>query len=194
ANGAKIDGMTDIGPALAASMAQCNAANGNACTVLVPAGGPNGAYWANGTDGVTLASGVTLILQGNLNLQTTLVTPNVNVNIIGSDGGNDAVSFASPNQTASITVDSNAHGVLGTAVTVTPSGSNFGVTQAFTPSTMAGLYAGTWITVAGPLTCNITSLTRVSNRVTATLPSSCHIPPGVPVTIAGVADSTFNGS
>jgi hypothetical protein len=194
ANGAKIDGATDIGPALAASMAQCNVTNGSACTVLIPSGGPNGAYWANGTDGVTLANNVTLVLQGNLNLQTTLVTPNVNVNIIGSDGGNSAVQFAGPNQTASITVPSADNGVLGTAVTVTPTSGNFGVTQAFTPSTMAGLYANTWITIAGPLTCSITSLTRVSNLVTATLSSSCHIPPGVPVIVAGVTDSTFNGS
>src|SRR6185437_14229525 len=191
ANGAKIDGTTDIGPALAASMAQCNVTNGSSCTVLVPSGGPNGDYWANGTDGVTLANGVTLILQGNLNLQTTLVTPNVNVNIIGSDGGNDAVQFASPNQVASITVPSADHGVLGTAVS-TPDGTPLVVT--FTPSTMAGLYANTWITVAGPLTCNITSLTRVSNLVTVTLSSSCHIPPGVPVTVAGVTDGSFDGS
>src|SRR6185437_13239328 len=145
ANGAKIDGVTDIGPALAASMAQCNVAAGNSCTVLIPGGGPSGAYWANGTDGVTLAANVTLMVQGKLNLQTTLVTPNVSLNIIGSDGGNAGVQFAAPNQTATITVPAADHGVLGTAVSVTPTSGNFGVTQAFTPSTMAGLYPKTWI-------------------------------------------------
>ena len=196
ANGAVIDGVTDIGPAVVASEAQCNAANGNSCTILLPCTGPNGCYWANGTDGQIGASGgyFTFLLQGNLHLQTTLSNANVEVNIIGSDGGTNGVQFASPNQTASITVPSTDHGVLGTAVTVTPTSGNFGVTQAFTPSTMEGLYANTWITIAGPLTCNITSLTRVSNLVTATLPSSCHIPPGVAITVAGVTDSTFNGT
>src|SRR6185437_11796592 len=122
------------------------------------------------------------------------VTPNVSLNIIGSDGGNAGVQFAAPNQTATITVPAADHGVLGTAVSVTPTSGNFGVTQAFTPSTMAGLYPKTWITIAGPLTCNITSLSRVSNLVTATLSGSCHIPPGVPVIIAGVTDTSFDGS
>lgn len=195
ANGAVIDGATDIGPALATSISQCNSANGNSCTVLLPCTGPNGCFWANGSDGVTLASGVTLILQGILHLQTSLVTGNHAVNIIGGDGGYDGVQFGAPNQIGQISVNSAANGVLGTAVTVTPnSSSNFGVAQTFTPSTMTGLYAGTWITVAAPTTCAISTISRTSNVVSATLSASCHIPPGVPLTVAGVTDPSFNGA
>ena len=187
AYGAVIDGATDIESALQAAW---NAMPSSGGTVLLPCTG-SGCYWANPTTFNWGSHPGTIILQGNLTVGTTLALPlNLAVNLIGQDGAAINPQFVSPGQQASVSAPSTT-GTLGTAVSTTP-GTSDAVT--FTPSTMTGLYAGTVITVAGPTTCTITSLTRTNNFVTAQLSSSCHIPPGVPITVAGVTDTSFNGS
>ena len=69
-----------------------------------------------------------------------------------------------------------------------------GYPQTFTPSSMGCMAAGGNISVGGPTTCSISSITRSNNQVTATLAGSCHIPPNTGLSVSGVADSTFNGS
>ena len=102
-----------------------------------------------------------------------------------------------------LTLDANA--VVGMTNT---SGNLIGRIVQFTPSTMTGLVAGSSyyntnsiiggtgasITVTDKLTCNITSATRTSNVITATISTQCHIPVGALITVAGASDSTFNGS
>lgn len=74
------------------------------------------------------------------------------------------------------------------------SGWVMGATTLFTPSNMSGLISGSAISVAGTISCSITSVTRSANKVTAQLSSTCHIPADVAVTVAGVSDSSFNGT
>jgi hypothetical protein len=59
---------------------------------------------------------------------------------------------------------------------------------------MTGIYPGAGLTVAGTTTCTFATATRASNIVTAQFSSSCHIPAGVNVTIAGGSDTSFDGT
>ncbi len=188
AYGAVIDGTTDIGSALQSALNAASANGGG--TILLPCGN-TGCYLANST---TLTwpttAPVTLKIQGTLKNGTTFALPlNKYVNVIGSDGASP-VQFQSPSQYAAISGPTN-YTTLGTAVSTAVGTAD---TVTFTPGSMTGLYAGTEITVANVTTCTINTITRTANVVTATFTGSCHIPIGVPVTVAGVTDTSFDGA
>ena len=185
AYGAKNDNATDIGPALQSAF---NAAVPYG-TIVLNCKTP-GCYWANPTTFNWGSKSVTLELEGTLRLGTTLQLPSgIAENIVGINGAGFP-QFAGPATWASINGVTTT-GTLGTDIS-TPDGTASTVT--FRPSTMAGLYAGTMITVAENATCNISTVSVSNNLVTATFSSACDIPPGVPVTVTGVANAVFNGS
>ena len=139
---------------------------------------------------------ITLFLQGQLRTGTTFTIPNYPpVNIIGRSG-NSTSQFQGPGETASVFArpitggGAPATGTLGTTISTT----GLSTLATFTPSTMQGLVPGAAIDVVGTITCNLSSITRANNVVTATFSSACHIPAGVAITVAGVTDSSFNGA
>lgn len=186
AGGAICNGSTDIGPAIQAAITALPAKGG---TILIP-GNPAACYWAN-PQSLTWGTHqlITLKVQGQLETGTTLTLPG-QVFLVG-DGGALGSQFQLSGNTAQFSGPSTT-GTLGTAVL------GNGTAQTFTPSTMTGLYVGTAITIAETVTCNITTITRSNNQVVASVsPSSsstCHIPPGAQVTIAGVSDTSFDGT
>ncbi len=195
--GATCDGVTDIGPALQAAV---NALPNGGGEILIP-GSPTPCYWANPTAFTWGSHGlITLFIQGELHVGTTFVIPSGTypVNLIGKGGAGSGAQFQVAGEIANITehpLTGTGTGLLGTAITSLPNMPNGGGSSyTFTPSNMNGLYPGTVITVSDYLTCTPTSVTRTNNRVTAVFPSSCHIPAGVVVTVAGMADVSFNGT
>jgi hypothetical protein len=193
AGGAVCDGVTDIGPAMQAAVNALPSTGGEIQLV----GSPVACYWANPNSITwgTHTGPITLLLQGELHVGTTLTFPSGVVHLIGKSGAGLA-QFQGPGETAWIyehPLTGTGTGTLGTAIAV-PSMPTAGSSVTFTPSNMNGLYAGTAITVAGTLTCSVTSVTRNNNQVTAAFSSGCHIPPGTTVTVAGMTDTSFNGS
>jgi hypothetical protein len=174
--GATCDGVTDDTAALQAAITAINSTGGKIGTF-------GNCYFANPAQLVWGNSKTILISgQGSWTVGTTFDIPN-SVHIFG-DGGGQGTQFQSrPLFTINgkITV-----GTLGTATAIG--------TATFTPSSMTGIVPGAAISVAGSQTCTITSVARASNKVTATLNSSCRTPAGTQVTIAGVTDTSFNGS
>ena len=186
AYGLKNDNSTDIGPAMQAAF---NAAAPSG-TILLNCKSP-GCYWANPTALNWGTKTVTLLVEGTIRTGTTIALPHgLSENIVGNNGGQSVAQFAGPEMWASINGPSTT-GTLGTAVN-TADGTAATVT--FSPSTMTGLYAKTEITLAETTTCTVSSVKRSNNIVTATFSSFCDIPPGVPVTVTGVSDSSFNGA
>jgi hypothetical protein len=196
--GAVCDNSTDIGPALQAAITALPSTGGE---ILIP-GSPTPCYWNPGTSplsGLTSKTGaVTFYVQGQLHTETTIEIPNTSnkVNFIGRSGA-AGQSFQGPGQAAVIVVrpkSKNGYysGTLGTAVSTTP---GVGSVVTFTPpGGIVGLYANTTITVGETISCSLASVSRASGKVTASISSACHIPPNMPVTVAGVTDSSFNGA
>ena len=194
AYGLVADGLTDIGAAVQAAWN----ASGGLGTVLLPCNTSSGCYWANPNTMSWGTMGGTLLLQGNIRFGTTLATPtNLGVVIAGDDGhpvGAGQTSFSSAAQYAALSFP-NDIGTLGTAVSMTE---GTPTSATFTPSSMTGLLVGSWITVVDPATCSISTVTRYvatngATQTTAQFTGACPIPAGVPITVAGVADSSFNG-
>jgi hypothetical protein len=181
AYGAKCDGATDDTAAFQAALTALGSGGGN---VLVP-GLPQtaGCYLKNPTT-LTFPFGVAIHVQGALKLGSTLTLPSYS-GIVG-EGGSSPMQFGGTGP-AGLIKGASTIGTLGTAVTA-------GTSQAFTPSTMNGIYAGTAITVIGQANCSPTNISRTSNFVTATLPSACHIAPGYNITVSGVTDATYDGT
>jgi len=63
-----------------------------------------------------------------------------------------------------------------------------------TPSSMANIYTGTWLSIADTTSCPVVSMTRTSNVVTAVLNGACHIPAGSMLTVSGMTTTAFNGT
>ncbi len=98
-------------------------------------------------------------------------------------------TISSVASTTSMTLASNWSGSTGSGVTYA------GMPTTFTPSTMNGLAAGAFVNVVDMVTCNISSISRYANVVTAVLSSACHIPANEShFTVAGVADATYDGA
>jgi hypothetical protein len=192
AYGAVIDGVTDIGSALAAATAQACTSSG---VVFLPCGG-SGCYLANGgvlplSNGKSCTSqtGIQYKLQGMLKLGSTLITPD-NTQWM-ADGNGFGGQFVPRGPNANIQAPA-VYGTLGSVVAA-PGAVTF--TPAMTGGTVAQMPVGSAITVAGNTTCSIATITRNSNgTVTATLQTpQCRIPPGTVITVAGVTgDTTFN--
>lgn len=190
--GAVIDGTTDISTALSAAVAQ-------ACTtsdvVLLPCTG-SGCYYSGGSL-PTCSQNVQYKIQGTIKLGSTLVQGYGQPLIC--DGGPQNNTAIGP--TCAITA-SPAHGMLGTAVTSTGSAT---VTPTFLgtchgiPCSASNLPVGSGITTIGTVTCTITSIvgtvyTGLGVDVVATVSTPCRIPQGALATVAGVTDTSFNGS
>lgn len=191
AGGAVCDGTTSH-PIDAALQAALNSMTTYVGGVIQIVGSPSSCYLANPTLLTWPNAPVVLKIQGQLMLGTTLATQ---ADLIGNSGALCADFQPASNQCASISLASGGmSGTLGTAVAV-PSMPTTGTSVTFTPSTMAGLYKGTAITVVDQLSCAISSISQpVSGTATAVMSGSCHIPDGVPITVAGVANSAYNGS
>jgi hypothetical protein len=154
-------------------------------------GSPSSCRWENPTafNWGSKTGAVAIYMQGQISAGTTVKIPRaVNVNFFGRSGAG-YVQFQTAGQAALISVD-QITGTLGTAVAIAD-GANTAVT--ITPSSMAGIYPGTALTIDGPATCNVTSYSRSGNVVTGQLSGACTIPPGSGVCVAGASDSTFNG-
>ncbi|HEV2134197.1 MAG TPA: hypothetical protein VGR47_08030 [Terracidiphilus sp.] len=182
----KNDNATDISPALQTAW---NAAPIGG-TVVLNCKSP-GCYWQDEPAFNWGNSGKTLAIEGVVRTDSTIALPeNVGINLIAAGAGNQVPQFGSNAPWASIN-GANATTTLQTAVN-TPDGTADTVNVTF--GSMTGIYPGSMLTFAENTSCNISSITRSNNLVTATFSSYCDIPPGVPVTVAGVADASFNGS
>ncbi|MGA2674486.1 MAG: hypothetical protein ABSE99_14800 [Terracidiphilus sp.] len=183
-------GTSPIDTALAAATTVAGG-TGASRTVFLPCIG--GCTLSSGNITNTTGALITLRIQGTLNPASTLVVP-PNINLV-CDGGGSPAQFQAPGPICNIN-GPTVYGTLGTATTAI----NTPVT--FTPTFGAGTLAANLpvnsaITIAGTVTCPIASITRTTAsvaNVTATLSSSCRIPPGVNVTIAGVTDSSFDAA
>jgi hypothetical protein len=191
AYGAVIDGATPIDTALASAVAAACTTSG---VVLLPCAG-NGCYLQNGSTLATVNSGVAcanstvvqLRLQGNLILGSTFETPD-QMDLIGEgQGANQSYQMSGPVALVQAPVMS---GTIGTAVSTTNALTTF--TPSFTNGSLANLQPGSAITVAGTMSCPVSSIVRASGVVTATLSATCTIPAGTVVTVAGVTDTSFN--
>ncbi len=191
AYGAVVDGATPIDTALASAVAAACTTSG---VVLLPCAG-NGCYLQNGTTLATTNGGVAcanssvvqLKLEGNLILGSTLETPD-QMDLIGQGQGvNQTYQMSGPVAQIQAPV---VKGTMGTAVSATNIATTF--TPTFTSGSIANMPSGSAITIAGTTACSLSSITRVSGVVTATLSTSCTIPAGTVVTVAGVADTSFN--
>jgi hypothetical protein len=193
AQGAVIDGVTDIGPALIAAQAQ-------ACTtagiVLLPCTG-SGCFLADGTSLATGNSACTgghslqYQLQGTLSLGSTLITPNNSVWVGQGQGLTGSFQMKGP---VSTIVAPQVKGTLGTSVTAsTSTPSTF--TPTFTLGSISNVRRNTAITIADAVSCNISTISRSSTgAIAATVTTPCAIPAGTLITVAGVTDSSFNGT
>jgi hypothetical protein len=198
--GATIDNVTPVDTAL---LAAWNAATGTggSGTVFLPCG-TAGCYLANGSllSTVTTPNNTARIkIQGKLTLGSTWVTPD-NTDII-CDGNGVPQQFQISGPTCFIDAP-HVTGTMGTSTSAINSPTTF--TPTFTAGTSANMPANSAITIAGTVSCPITSVTRTllagtypgigPTNVTAQISGACRIPPGSYITIAGVTDTSFNMS
>jgi hypothetical protein len=188
AYGAVADNATPIDAALLAAWQAANASATAGATVLLPCRG--GCYLQDGTilANATATGNATIRLQGNLRLGSTFETPD-SLTLLGEGGAWSAPQFTNGDTYASIK-GPVVSGTMGTAITAT--GSDVTFTPTFGGGTIDNMKAGTAITVAATTACSISSISRSSGVVTATLSSACTIPAGTTVTVAGVTDTSFN--
>lgn len=189
------DGVTDIGTALQAAYNSVVTSGGEVYMNCIPLA----CYWANPTTfnwGSTGGHQIAIRGKGSLNLGSTVTFPG-GVTPVG-DNGAVPVQFGTGPLFA---INGPATtGTLGTTFTVAtnPATNPPTTAETITPSIMTNIYPNTVLTViphyTGATACVITSVVRASNKVTATMSGVCHIPAGVNVTIAGVTDSSFNGT
>lgn len=199
AYGAVIDGATPIDTALQNAFTAAKALNnGNGATILLPCvgtGASGGCYLQDGSLLNSVPSrDITIKLQGEMTLGSTLVTPG-NTDWV-CDGGGYGQQFQNGSPACTIQAP-NVSGTLGTAITSTNTPVTF--TPTFTYGSIANFHGdtnyGSAITIAGTTACGISSITRTTasyNNVVATLSASCRIPAGTTVTVAGVTDSSFD--
>ncbi|WP_420238562.1 hypothetical protein ACOBR2_02855 [Telmatobacter bradus] len=192
AYGAVIDGTTDITSALQSAMSACPstaATGGQSCTVFLPCAGA-GCSLKNASSLTDTGYGVMkIVLQGKLILGSTLVLPDY-ITLEG-EGGGATIQFEGKGASAQITAPA-AYGTLGTAITSIQASSTF--TPSFSSGSISNMPVNSAITIADTTSCTISSIKRVSGSVTATLSSSCRIPAGSTVTVAGVSDSSFDAT
>jgi hypothetical protein len=181
AYGAACDGVSDD---RAAFQAAINAVGAGGGSILIPGLGA-GCYISNPTllTWPSFTGSLAINVQGKIIFGSTFTALDW-VDFVGH-GGAEGTQFHSAGPTALIQGPSTI-GTLGTNVSA-------GV-QTFTPSTMTGIYAGAAITVVGQAACTMTSVSRTSNVVTATMSSTCHVAPGYYATVAGVSDNSYNGT
>ncbi len=180
------DGIFDNTAAVQATAA---ALGENGGTIYFP--GPN-CYIANPT-GITWRTGVNsrsieLKVSGSISVGSTFINPG-NMDL-GCAGGTYAGQFNTNGPNCGLT-GPNARGTLGTAVTSTGSQT---VTPTYVAGSIANIKVGSYLTIAGNTTCNISTVSRDSSGfVTVTLSANqCRIPPGASIQVAGVADTSFN--
>lgn len=186
--GCKDDKKTDIGPCLQAAV---NAAI-NGGTVELDCKLP-GCIYNNGSDGPINwgNKSITIALEGVIFFQTTDVMPHdlsQTLRCLGAStaqaqwGSEDPwCAIEGPETTATLnTAVSTTDGVLTTAIV--------------TPSSMAGIYPGSMLTITNQVTCSIASVTAANSSVSAKLSSQCDIPAGVPMAVTGSTLACANGS
>lgn len=181
------DSSTDIGPALQAAWNKMlsDTNNGGAqINIISPGSSVVNCLWVNPT---TFSYGsfrsVNINIQGGLQLGTTWSIPS-GVNVTGING--QVNGQFTPANTAFI----NGSHTTGTLTGTTTAGSS----QTVGVSATTSISVGTVITLIDHTTCTPTSLTRATNLITAAFSSACHIPAGVNIVVAGMSDSTFNGT
>jgi hypothetical protein len=181
AYGAACDGVTDDRAAFQLAVNSVGASGGS---ILIPGLGA-GCYIANPTllTWPSFTGSLAINVQGKIIFGSTFTAPDW-VDFVGQ-GGAQGTQFHSAGPTAWIQGPSTI-GTLGTNVST-------GM-QTFTPSTMTGIYPGAAITVVGQAACAITSVSRTSNVVTATMRGACHVAPGYYAMVAGVSDNSYNGT
>ena len=194
--GAVIDGVTDIGPAVQACVNLVNSLHGASGTILFPcvgSGGGPGCYWAN-PSALTPGSGEPIfLLQGGIQLGSTLVAPYWEQ--WKGDSGNEGNSFATGGGQGLFFAPA-VNGTIGTAVSTAPS-TQVTITPTFTNGTIANLPPGSAITIAGTTSSTATA-TRTSvagfGQVVLTTSSAIRIPPGELITITGCSDSSLDST
>jgi hypothetical protein len=177
AYGAKCDGTTDDTAALQGAITALGVYGGQIgiygrCYVANPAQ----LTWGNPWD-------IKLLIQGELLVGNTFIV-GPGIHVVGNGGGyTNQYMQGGPN---AMIMGNGANGTLTTGVSAG--------TASFTPSSMTGIVPGSAISIAANQTCTISTISSASGRITATLSASCRVPAGMNVVIAGVTDTTFNGS
>jgi len=201
--GAVIDNATDIGPAVCSALASYSASRqGQSATIFLPCGGTStGCWWKNpfaACSGVGTNPGFKYVLQGTLNVGTTLMLPGATE--FDGDAGAYGTQFQGTLATG-IVNGPGCYGTLGTAITSTN-----------TPVTITPTFFGT----AGGSACAITNVpanaaitirrtessTASGSRVTVgsngyvtlTTSAAIRISPGTNITVSGCSDTTFNST
>jgi hypothetical protein len=200
--GAVIDNATDIGPAVcSAEQSYSTSRQGQSATIFLPCGGTGTACWWKNPlatcTGVT-GPGFKFVLQGKLNVGTTLMPPDATE--FDGDAGQYGTQFQGT-LASGIVNGPGCYGALGTAITATN-----------TPVTITPTFSGT----AGGSACSITNVpanaaitirrmessTASGSRVTSgsngyvtlTTSTAIRISPGTNITVSGCSDSTFNSA
>ena len=167
--GAVIDGVTDIGPAVQACVNLVNSLNGASGTILFPcvgSGGGPGCYWAN-PSALTPGSGEPIfLLQGGIQLGSTLVAPYWEQ--WKGDWGNEGNAFATGGGQGLFFAPA-VNGTIGTAVSTAPS-TQVTITPTFTNGTIANLPPGSAITIAGTTSSSGYGSTHKRCRIRAGCP------------------------
>ena len=193
AYGAKIDNVTDIGPAIQACLNQSYPGTyvaSNSYTVLLPCGDV-ACYWDNPSKlTVPTGSGYRMILQGYLRLGSTLVN-DPRLNWYGAPPG-EGVQFQPG--TPGLISGPVVYGTLGTAVSTEDAAVT--ITPTFTSGDIAHLPAGAAITIGETKTASATAARVVGPSgygvVTLTLSSYARYLPMEVLTVSGCSDTSFN--
>ena len=198
AYGAHIDGSTPIDTAFQAAINDATTISGGTGTVLLPcvgAGGGAGCFLQNPSI-LTSSRNVKIVLQGSLQLGSTLALPSW-----GSwygDGGAGPGQFQT-GVTPAVIYGPLCFGTLGTGITTA------GVANVITP-TFTGTVNGTACSIANlPINSSITiaanaAVAATAARITSgsyglttyTLSSALRVPPGEIVSVTSCSDSSFD--
>jgi len=202
--GAVIDGVTDIGPAVQACVNLINALYGGTGTIFFPcigASGHAGCYWANSSALTAPSTGfVAFKIQGTIQLGSTFVGYGWENNIYG-DGGGNTLQFQAGTLVGSFE-GANCYGTLGTAITsantatqltINISGNVYGGGPA---CNLTNLPVGSSIHLSANTSSTATAVRVLDSSgkglVTLTTASPIRIPAGVLLAVTGCGDSSFN--
>lgn len=127
----------------------------------------------------------------------------VNITGTGPAGGTQVAFLTAFNgSTNTFTISANASTSQTNTPVITRQGADSfnsflwrpGAVVQFTPSSMNSIFPNTWLSIGETTTCSLSTIGRTSNLVTGVFSSYCPIAEGTAISVAGVSDTSFNGS